>query len=617
MRWPAVAGFFALVLPLLGMCATRGADTAPAPEARSRAGISAWDTGRPSGEKLPAAALAGKNDWTAIAAGTTAAAFTGDAVLSNGRIVAVLRRQDAAVEVHAVEPEGAVARLRLHLLSAAGEPAVRLEQMALVENTKGSACLEASFRTAKGAEVAGRFRIKRGDVSVLAEPGSGAAKLRVECPGRFVVLPDFFADDITLDATRLPLAAVDLPSENFVLHPTGQGDAIALCVFENRQQDVRVTLSGEGDRRVVTGSEIGFEGKKVWVALLDAPQVWHVRDLAPADTGKVIPLAWKMPFPAQWRVDFARPNDLTDSWEMLLQEKKDGEYVKPSWLGGGEDRIGRDRKRWNTVLGEYPYPCWSDPDGQGYLQPLKSRVLKFAGPAVVYPINRVRQTPLDAYTVVDVMRNTLGVGPCEHILDLEGQKAEYRGQATCAVRDTLNPIYAKGRQKEKRDEVDKTLDEGLTFVKHIRGRITRYVEFGRKMRQYLAEQQKEHPDLAQFIAEMDRLTQEIDTRVAARRDKIRTPDDVARMNEEFRKNVLDDDGPDALKHCQQYTRALVEIGDNQDELSGECRWVVKTLRQRAGILMALDPRVAPVASEIRARTQEALRNPANHEGARH
>ena len=45
--------------------------------------------------------------------------------------------------------------------------------------------------------------------------------------------------------------------------------------------------------------------------------------------------------------------------------------------------------------------------------------------------------------------------------------------------------------------------------------------------------------------------------------------------------------------------------------------MVKTLRQRAGILMALDPRVAPIAAEIRVRTQEALRSPANHEGARH
>src|SRR5262249_57020136 len=141
--------------------------------------------------------------------------------------------------------------------------------------------------------------------------------------------------------------------------------------------------------------------------------------------------------------------------------------VKPSWRGGGDQRLGPDRRRWNTVLGTYPYPCWSDPDGRGYLQPLKSRALQLRGPVVVYPINRVKQTPLDAFTVVDVMRNTLGVGPCEHILDVEGQKSEYRGRATCAVRDKLIPIYVKGRQKEQRDEVDKTLDEGLTFVKHI------------------------------------------------------------------------------------------------------------------------------------------------------
>ncbi len=215
------------------------------------------------------------------------------------------------------------------------------------------------------------------------------------------------------------------------------------------------------------------------------------------------------------------------------------------------------------------------------------------------------------------MRNTLGVGPCEHILDIEGQKAEYKGRATCSVRDTLTPIYEKNEQKEKRAVVDKTLDEGLTFVKHIRGRITRYVEFGHKMRDYLAEQKKAHPELSDFITEMDQFNDEIDKRVARRADKIKTPEHVAKMNEDFRKNVLNDDSPEALKGCKAYAKALVEIGDNQDELSAECRWAVKTLRQRAGILMALDPRVAPIASEIRARTQEALRNPANHEGARH
>src|SRR5439155_17370596 len=103
-----------------------------------------------------------------------------------------------------------------------------------------------------------------------------------------------------------------------------------------------------------------------------------------------------------------------------------------------------------------------------------------------------------------------------------------KGRATCSVRDTLTPIYEKKQQSEKRTQVDKTLDDGLTFVKHIRGRITRYIEFGQKMQQYLAEQKKIHPELAEFIADMALLTQEIDKRVAVRAAKIKTPQHVAR-----------------------------------------------------------------------------------------
>ena len=74
---------------------------------------------------------------------------------------------------------------------------------------------------------------------------------------------------------------------------------------------------------------------------------------------------------------------------------------------------------------------------------------------------------------------------------------------------------------------------------------------------------------------------------------------------------------DALKKCKEFTAAIVVIGGNQDELAGECRWVVKSLRQKAGLLLATEPRLAEIAAEIRTRTQTALNNPANHEGARH
>ncbi|HEV2947817.1 MAG TPA: hypothetical protein VGX70_10600 [Gemmataceae bacterium] len=606
----------------LFMAGAVNADTPRAAPNSARKALAVWDTTQSSEKPYTSKSITDQTGWTQISAQDKPSQFQGDAVISNGRVLGVIRKQSSGMEVYSEGASGAVRRLELQLVSSAGELAERLERVAVVENSKAAVCLEASFKTAKGEAVTAKYRLKRGDVSIQVDPGPMAGRLKVECPCRFAVLPDFFADDMVIDARAIPPNTAELASDNFVLHlagngAAGSGDAIGMCVFENRKQDVSITLSGAGEQRTIMASEIPFEGKKVWVAVLEAPRIWHNRDLKTSDTGEIVALDWKMPFPAQWRCDFTKTTGLTDSWEMLLQNPNGDGYLKPSWLGSEEDHLGSDRKRWNTVLGRYPYPCWCNKDGRGYLQPLESKALQFQGPVVAYPINRVKETPLDAYTVVDVMRNTLGVGPCQYILDLEGQKSEYRGRATCSVRDELGAIYEKNRQKEERERVDKILDEGLTFVKHIRGRITRYVDFGHQMRDYLAAEAKAHPELADVVKELDQIVSEIDKRVAARQDKIQTPAHVAAMNEEFRKNVRDDYGPDALAKCKQYTQDLVVIGDNQDELSGECRWVVKSLRQKAGLLLAQEPKAAAIATEVRARTQEALRFPANHEGAHH
>ena len=108
----------------------------------------------------------------------------------------------------------------------------------------------------------------------------------------------------------------------------------------------------------------------------------------------------------------------------------------------------------------------------------------------------------------------------------------------------------------------------------------------------------------------------MDARFAEREERIKTPAHVEAMNADFRKNVLDYDGAEALDRCKKYADDLVRIGGNQDKLVSECRWVARTLRQRAGLLMAVDPKMDAVAQEIRARAQEVLRNPSMHERAR-
>ena len=548
--------------------------------------------------------------WVLVASQGVTVSDQGDPSLSNGRLSAVLSRKDASVQLSA--PGGA--RARLVFLGSGGEPAASVRSVTVSEGGKGAASLDVVCTSAKGGELAVKLRLKRGDVSLECTPGEGAVKLRVECPSRFAVLPDFFADDIVIDAAKIPLAAAEVPGDNFLLHLAGKGDALGFCVFESREQDVRLTL----DRGAISGSEIAFgKGKRIWVALLEAPGIWHAIDVKKGNGKETLPLEWKMPFPAQWRVDFTRTDDLIDSWEMLLPDRKGSGFVKPSWLGQGSEKVKADRKRWAPVLGSFRYPCWSDAEGKSHLQPLNHESLAFAGPAVIYPINRVPETPLDSFTVVDVMRNSLGVGPCEYILDLEGQKGVYKGFGTCDTRDALNAIYGKGEQKAKRKEIEKLLGDVHVFVTHIRSRITHYKESARKAREYLAEQAKARPELRDSIAALEKIAAEIDVRYAAREAKIRTPDHVKAVCDEFRKRVLDAEGPEALAQCKRLTAAMVEVGDNQDELVGECRWVVRTLRQRAGTLMALDPRLAPVAAEVRSRCQEALRNPASYEHPRY
>lgn len=580
-----------LTLPLLLLAALLPQD------AKARSGLQVWDTGKASPSPLR---LDARDGWTSPAEG---AAFKGDAVLSNGRVTAVFRRECGAVEMGPVR----------FLLAGA----TKLVKASLVESGKTSATVEATWKTSKGDATA-KFRLKRSEVAVEVAPGPGAATLRVECPSRYVVLPDFFSDDIVFDAAKIPPAAAELPSENFLLHLAGKGEAIAMVVFENRDQDVSCTLEGSGDARRVTGSEIDFgKDKKIWVSLLEAPGIWHAAEVKPGDSKKETKLDWTMPWPAQWRVDFTRSDDLTDSWDLLLQKEEGGNYLKPSWMGAGAETVPPTRQRWTTVLKKFKYPCWSDPKRSAYFQPLENDVLSMRGPAVIYPANRVPETPLDTYTVLDIARSSLGAGPCEYILDLDNQRSTNKGHATCWTRDYLMGVYSRGSQKAQRKEIETNLDQVLTFVRNIRGRIVRYSDFMRSIRGTLAAQLKAHPELKEPIAALDRIAEEAERRYKAREEKIKTPEVVAKMNDDFRKELLDYQGKDALDRCKAYSTALVEIGDNQDELAGELRWVVRAFRQKAGLLVAADPRMGPIAAEIRARTHEVLRNPAGHEGARH
>ena len=581
--------------------------------------VQLYDTRASARAPLAAEALAKSSKWTLVPEDVTNHKFKGDVVLSNHKLAVVLRQKGRGAEVYAYSAKGPA--LRAELVGVADTPATALAGIKIIENNPGVVSLEATFKTAGRKSLTVAYELGAGQIFVKTEPRDGATALRVAAGCRFAVMPDFFADDLVVDASELRVTETELPTDNFLMHLVGNGDAIVMPVWQPAKGDVRIALSGAGASRAIESSEIAYGNEsKIFLAVIEAPAAWHLRDITRQEAGRILRLDWKAPFTAHWRVDWRRDDKLTDSWEMLTQ-KPSGEYVKHGWYGqpesfGNIDWLKEDRERWTTVLGKFLYPCWVDKNGAGFLQPLSNKV-HFVGPALAYPITRLENTPLESFTVADVIRATLGVGPCEYILDVEGQKKTFQGRPTCASRTILNDIYSHKEQKQKKDQVRKTLDEVIAFVRHIRGRIEEYVTFSHSMTAYLQDQKKTCPNLTDTIENLEQTSRRIDGYVAQRKAKIKTPDYATALVEDFRTHLLGQEGDDALKECKRITAALVDIGGNQDELVGECRMVIKTLRQQVALAAAADPRVAPLAGEVRRRTQQMLRNPTSYEAPRH
>ena len=75
------------------------------------------------------------------------------------------------------------------------------------ENGPSEVIVDAAFQSPGGKTLGLRYALAMGQLFVKTEPPAAppVAALSVEAPCRFVVLPDFFADDIVIDAAEIPV----------------------------------------------------------------------------------------------------------------------------------------------------------------------------------------------------------------------------------------------------------------------------------------------------------------------------------------------------------------------------------------------------------------------------
>ena len=374
--------------------------------------VSLWDTVKHSDASLAPAAIASRDGWKAVA--DEKASFAGDACLVNNHLALVLRKGCKGAEWYYRLGDQWVKGPTLVPVGANGDKAKAMESLKAVNIKTDEVAVEASFTTESGKKVTSRYLVKKGQPIVETQPGDGTEKICVEIQSRHAIIPDLYGGDFVITAQDVPSPQIRFPSENMVLHLADNGNAIVMCVWRSRDQQVNMTLDGTGESRAISATEIAYKKEKdfpVWVAVMAAPEIWYQQKIAELNPVKDRRLDWKVPFCSQWQADYRRADGLIDSWPLLIK-KPSGEFEKPTGKYEGF-RLGLNKSRTvtSTARGHFPYPGWIEND-TAYLRRStfeghKEILYKEEGSIVIYPFQRIDKSPAGVFGALEVLSEAL------------------------------------------------------------------------------------------------------------------------------------------------------------------------------------------------------------------
>jgi len=408
-----------------------------------------FDTGSPSATTLPSVTLAARTGWKLVPEDTVSHAFVGDAVFLNDKLAVVLRKGGAGAEVYSRTPAGLKDRAVLTLLAEANDPAASLAGVKIVENTQAAVALEATFKTRSGKGVSITYRLTMGVMILELSTGDGAGNLVVEDKARYVVVPYYLTSD-SIFGPRASWTA--LPTDNGYLSMLGQGEAILTCLWQGSERNADLLIDGAGGGRSIRGVRIEcIKGKSLWVAVLEAPGIWQERTIGARAPAADVSLDWAPAFPAKWRAAVGEA----------------GEYLSADDLSGKPDP-NSDRRDPNPR-------CWTESN----LVVLRASSIPGPGRQAVfmaYALDRTQLTPLTVFCPIDVMRNALGVGPCQYILDAEGLGSESPPTADQVTR-WVEQLFERKKERKEADAIRRRLAEMVELMKLTEARLSRYREF--------------------------------------------------------------------------------------------------------------------------------------------
>jgi len=545
-----------------------------------------FDTGSAAPVPLSVDGVQAKTGWTLVREDDLEHQFKGDAVLLNDKLAVVFRAKGPGAEVYSQTAAGAACRAVLMSVPSGATRVTGMASLRILENNPGAVMVEATWTTAGGAGCCSvRYRLTTGERMVEMSAHRAADRLFVVCRTRYVLVPDFFGDDMVFGPSALARPRFELPTENFLLNLIRGRCAMVMCVWESNEQAAYAHLTDERGQPVIGACEVqGGKGKSLWVAFLEGPNIWHERAMSAEDADREIQLDWKPPFAAKWRADSARPDGVAES-----------AYFKSA---GHSDEI-------SDTVGDHRQQCRFDANrALVRIQPAaKPHPASGRTPRalVVYPLDRSRATPLTAFCPVDVIRNTLGVGPCQYILQTEGLASETNPTPE-GVMDWVESRFEKNKEAESADQIRELLGQMTDHVRHAQARIEQYAVFAREVRQ-MCDVDHQEKDGLETAERLRRILDDLEETLAAGRGV----EDPSRRAAEVADEIVGLIGSDnPLAECRRLGATLRRIGAVQQRTLSKCRMAVRWLAQQARMLAAGSPHSIELAKEVGTRAERIL-----------
>ncbi|MCP4454506.1 MAG: hypothetical protein GY809_23870 [Planctomycetes bacterium] len=538
-------------------------------------------------EKDPAAAASDPSHYG------RAYAFQGDAAIENAELIVACLSREGRVVIH-VKTDG-TRQVELKPLTLKDKPA-QITHCSVRQNTGDEAALALSF-SAKGKADNLTTILSLGPTGILAiKPGEHMAGISLQSAMAYGVVPSFIGDDLVFDPSDYPaLNTLYMPPENLFLGLLKGQDSILVTTWAPGDQKVTLSLDAESRAQgCIKSVDIEQDGKRLYLALLNAPGIWHREILKRSYLERDITLDWTRPFQAKWKTQ-------------LLESKAPTTFVFRA----------AKQKIWRGAVGSYTYPVWFDGDAAVYRL---SKKIPPKGESIVYFTER-QDTPLSVLAPLDVMKASLDGDQVDDILDVSGRQLRthhrrdskgIRRACTCGCTEAIEAVFKAGQEKARQRYVAEAVEDMVYFVTEHVKRIEEYQAFARDMIAFLERTGQSEGDLKPFVDPLLEITKTLQTdynRAKANMKTLAHADQLARKTNALAQAKR----PENLKACLELGKQWRAMGGAQDDVIAQSHRIVRTLFNEAGTQGVATPGTAKIASQIRDRCRQCLRNPDGYE----